>query len=433
MKNRKTKTLRIVLAVLLIVSTLMIAVACGEKAPDPTPTPSAAATPTPTAANTPDETTDPAASADPAQALLDAAEETKEGFLAMIADPGAVTIVELEALVLARGLYEADPDRLDIPWDCPAYEAYSEILNNDEYVLPEYEERQALVMKLLTHPSALVRSYCIGQMGSMFGRSDEHINAVAELLTTDKDPVVIKAALYTFMNDLATNETLGKLALEEYAVSDDARIRAAVAYSLGSSWNKSLEGAVEAIIVLLGDSDQSVRNSAASGAGSNADERLIEPLVAILNNPDDTDTHGKSLSAIIDMWYDYPFHENFSEAAYNATLDYLRKTPRNNDMPTWTGVGDMKYFSTSNFGAWKEKATYFKPDELCAILIEIALDPDAHSFARMNAVEVVAVHGTEANLNTIKAALDTIAEPTTGDTRAIEAVDKALAELTAVE
>ena len=405
----------------------------GSKPPEPTPTgsepTSETATPTMTVEPTEEPVVEVTPDADPAQTLLDAAELTTEGLLAMVADKDAVTIVEWEAVILSRAKFEIDQETLWLPGNCPAVEAYYELNKyNGDYTAPSLEEQRALEMKFLTHPEAIIRAFSISQMQNALGVSDEHSGAVVELLQTDKDPIVIKAALSTFQNELAANAEFGKLAFE-YAKSDDARIRAAVAYAFGSPWNKGLEGGVEAIIELLADSEQIVRSSAARGSAGLDDDRLIEPLVAILNNDEDASTHGDAIYAIVSMWYDFPLHDNYSEAAYDATLAYYKKTPRTVDIPTWYGLSGLKQVSEDKLEVWKETATFFKPADLCSVLAEIAKDTEATFLIRKTCVEVISVHGTEENLESLKNTLSSLAEISRDDQRVIDEIDKALENL----
>ena len=440
MKTRRSRIMLLALSVILLTGILMLS-ACGGESTPPETSPADTENKTTSEIESTEEpveteaivseepvveeTPDP----NPVQTLLDSAELTIEGLLAMIADKDAVTIVEYEALILARTKFEIDEETLEFPYECPAIKAYVELIKYDsEYTLPSYEEQQALIMKLLTHSDAKVRAYSIAQMQSMWGTTDEHQNAVVELLQTDKDPMVIKAALRSFQNELASNTGFGELAFE-YVVSDDARVRAAVAGALGSTWNKNLEGGIEALIELLGDSDQIVRAAAARNCGRLGDDRLIEPIVAILSNADDTDTHYDAFNTLVNMWYYYPAHDTYSEAAYNATLAYLKTTPRSTATPNWGGISSMKQISEEKFEAWKEVATFFKPADLCKALADIATDTDCSHMIRSTSLAVIAVHGTRANLESIRNTISASGEGIRDEERLVGEIDKLLEKM----
>ena len=409
MKLKKTVSVSVALCVILLM-TLLSACAGGEAPAQSTTaagtSTTAAATiaaPTATAAATTALPTEPASNGELAQALLDAADwTTEEGIVAMVADANTVTIVEAEAIILSRLKYEYDQEKLEYAYDCPAWAAWSTVLGlSSEYELPAYEEFDELYARLLEHPEGAIRAYAIGQMSNMLGTSVEQQESVVALLKGEKEPIVIKAAMRTFGNDLASNAELGKLAFE-YAKNSDPRIRSAVASALASTWNAELEGVVDVLIELLGDDDQTVRDMTARTVGSNGDERFVEPLAAILNNEEDVATHYSALNSLINMWYDYPAHKKTSEAAYNATMAYLKTTPRTKQIPEPNGFSGIKQQSASNFDAWKEAATYFKPVELCKVLADIAIDPDVTFLGRKSAVAVIETHGTKENLEAIK-------------------------------
>ena len=103
----------------------------------------------------------------------------------------------------------------------------------------------------------------------------------------------------------------------------------------------------------------------------------------MLNDDAAFDCHGDAVDSLVDLWFDFPFHENTSEAAYKATMDYLKKSSDNENIPYWTAVIS---FNTkgSEFDSWQEKATYFDVKEVVQVMTNIFKNEKrSHSQARL--------------------------------------------------
>ena len=285
-------------------------------------------------------------------------------------------------------------------------EAIQKLRDNDAQ-LPSPEE---YVEPLLKSEAPQVRGYAISNVGSLFGVSDEHIAAAKEMLKTEQDPYVLRCAVKALANEGGSDPDIGQFLLD-MAKNENVCVRQQVASALGSSWNKDLEGAVEAEIALMNDSDTFVRKAAYRYAGGLEDERIIEPIVEMLNNEADADLHGDGVESLVSLWYDYPFHENTSEAAYRATMDYLKTAPRTENTPAWTAVSSFSYKSNSSFDAWREKATYFNPDEIAEIMTELVQDTNVNWMARTAAVKTMAAHCSREDFD----ALGSVVEGLTDD------------------
>lgn len=265
--------------------------------------------------------------------------------------------------------------------------AISKLVDNDA-VLPEPEE---YVETLLKSDSPQVRGYALSKTGSVFGVSDDNVKAIKELLKTETEPYVLCCAVQALANEGGSDADVGKFLLD-MAKNENKYVREQAAYALGNSWNKELDGAVDAMIELMNDSDDDVRNAAYGYAGKLADEKIIEPIVNMLKNPDEAKFHANGIASLVTLWYDYPFHENTSEAAYKATMDYLKTTPATDDVPTWTAVTSFQSIAEDNFDAWKAKAKYYDPDEIAKVMTNLVKNPDVNWLGRTGAVRVVASH-----------------------------------------
>lgn len=330
---------------------------------------------------------------------LDYANMTADDLLKDIKDQQNVTLDEFVALASTYS-YVTITDDLELEENITT-EAIKKLKENDAK-LPSSSE---YVEPLLKSEAPQVRGYAISNVGSLLGVSDGHISAAKEMLKNEKDPYVICCAVRALANEGGKDADIGAFLLNS-AKNENSKVRKQAAMAIGSSWNKSLDGAVDAMITLMGDSDKDVRSKAYGYAGGLGDEKIIEPIVTMLNNPEDAELHGNGIDSLNKLWYDFPFHENTSEAAYRATMDYFKKTPRTKDVPSWTAVGSLKNKNDSNYEEWRAKATYFNADEFAQIMTDIIKDTNANGFARSGAVENIATHCSKETFDSLAPVID---------------------------
>ena len=261
-------------------------------------------------------------------------------------------------------------------------------LKENKAKLPAAKE---FVEPLLKSAAPQVRGYAFSNIATFFGASDSHKAAAKEILKTEKEPYVIKCAVKALGNEGGKDAEIGKFLLDA-AKNENAVVRRQAAVALGSTWNKTLNGAVDAEIELMKDSDKEVRKAAYEYAGLLGDDRVVAPISEMLKNEADADLHSSGVKGLVWLWYDYPSHENTSEAAYRATIDYLKTTPGSDKVPAWAAVTSFTNKSEKNYAAWKEKATYFNTDELYEVMLGIAKNENLSRLARGYACKPVAAH-----------------------------------------
>lgn len=329
----------------------------------------------------------------------DYANMTVDDLLKDIKDPQNVTLDEFVALVSTLSNVEITED-LELEENI-TIEAINK-LSDDGAEFPPVEE---YVEPLLKNEAPQVRGYAISCINSLTGVSDANIAAAKEMLKNEKDPYVICCAVKALANEGGSDAEIGQFLLDA-AKNENSKIRKQAALALGSSWNKDLDGAVDAMITLMNDSDKDVRSMAYEYAGKLADERIIEPIVAMLKDPSLAEFHGNGVKSLVTMWYDYPFHENTSEAAYKATMDYLRTTPVTDKVPDWIAVGSFYSKADSSYDEWRAKATYFDPNEIAEVMTNILKNPDANWNARSAAIKTMAAHCSKETFNALKPVVD---------------------------
>lgn len=264
-------------------------------------------------------------------------------------------------------------------------------LKDNKAALPSAKE---FVEPLLKSESPQVRGYAFSNISTFFGASDSHKAAAKEILKTEKEPYVIKCAVRALGNEGGKDAEIGKFLLDA-AKNENAVVRRQAAVALGSTWNKTLDGAVDAEINLMKDSDNEVRKAAYEYAGHLGDDRVVAPISEMLKNEADADLHSSGVRGLVWLWYDYPSHENTSEAAYRATIDYFKTTPGSDKVPTWAAVTSFTSKSSQNYAAWREKATYFNTDELYEVMLGLVKNENLGRMTRGYACKPVAAHCTK--------------------------------------
>ena len=264
-------------------------------------------------------------------------------------------------------------------------------LKENKAKLPAAKE---FVEPLLKSDAPQVRGYAFSNIATFFGASDSHKAAAKEILKTEKEPYVIKCAVRALGNEGGKDAEIGKFLLDA-AKNENAVVRRQAAVALGSTWNKTLDGAVDAEIELMKDSDKEVRKAAYEYAGLLGDDRVVAPISEMLKNEADADLHSSGVRGLVWLWYDYPSHENTSEAAYRATIDYFKTTPGSDKVPAWAAVTSFTNKSEKNYAAWKEKATYFNTDELYEVMLGLVKNENLGRMTRGYACKPVAAHCTK--------------------------------------
>ena len=279
-------------------------------------------------------------------------------------------------------------------------------LKENKAKLPAAKE---FVEPLLKSDAPQVRGYAFSNIATFFGASDSHKASAKEILKTEKEPYVIKCAVKALGNEGGKDAEIGKFLLDA-AKNENAVVRRQAAVALGSTWNKTLDGAVDAEIELMKDSDNDVRKAAYEYAGLLGDDRVVAPISEMLKNEADADLHSSGVKGLVWLWYDYPSHENTSEAAYRATMDYFKTTPGSDKVPAWAAVTSFTNKSEKNYDAWKEKATYFNTDELYEVMLGLVKNENLGRMTRGYACKPVAVHCTRAQFDALGTVINALTD-----------------------
>ena len=349
-----------------------------------------------------------------AQKKLDGVEFTEEGLAKLFAAPDAMIPVEYEALILSFSkcdMKDGKPDAKCIAHKgVPKHKKAHKMDGKDVY---------AVHKKMLRHKHPAVRGYAYDAFENL--EDEAMIKEIVGHMKADKDVYALGKGIQGMKNSLKHSKDLADF-VKGSAKHENKEIRKAAAAAFGSRWNKDVEGMTDGLRTLLADDDIDVVKTACQMAGTLGNDTLVPDMVKVL----DTDAQAACAKGLIQLWYNYPAMDTNSEAAYKASLDYLKKAPRTDKMPDWQAISTLKQVSKTKMDDWKTKSPYFKAEELVAAMAEIAKDGAASKLARTNAIEIIATHGTKADLESMK---DAIATDTSKDAKAVqEKLDKAIAD-----
>lgn len=244
--------------------------------------------------------------------------------------------------------------------------------------------------RLVTSEYPQVRGVGYGSVSGFFGASDKNVDTLVKALESETDEYCLFKAVDGLSNEMAKDPKVAEF-IFKMAEHPNPLIRKRTAIAIGNTWSIGVEGTVDKIIELMHDEDIEVRKNAVEYAGKLHDDAVVEPIVEILNDPAQAKVHGSAIRGLAYMWLDFPFHKETSEAAYRATMDYYSKTPRNQDVPAWDGIGAFDTVSEKALtdNDWYSKATYFDPDEFSSIMADVIADPDVNWLARGCAMKAV--------------------------------------------
>lgn len=332
-----------------------------------------------------------------AKAGYDCAPVTVESLVALSKDGKVVSEDEMYQILEAYQCCTVKEKDLTIDGKCPAKQAEAQ-LKKDKKQIPK---TKALGEKLAAHPNNVVRGYLAGNYKLYMGGKPDDIKQAMKIFADEKDPFVIKSLLHNLSSDGGSVPELGQFMIAQ-SKSENPVVRMQAAMDLASPHSKGVEGAVDRCIELLDDPDKGIASRVCSDIGRLGDEKVVEPIVKILSDESKNNIHGGCINGLAWLWLDYPNHANTSEAAYKATLDYLKTTPRTKDIPSWVAFQAFVPLNEDKIGDWKTRATYYKAPEFVSVLVDVVKDPNANWMARSNALKAIAAHGTKADLTALQ-------------------------------
>ena len=319
----------------------------------------------------------------------------------LIKDKTAPTVEEYTALIETIELAELD-ERFNFA-DNATNDALVQ-LNSDVATLPNILDCANAV---IANDSAKVRAYYYSRLGNVFfDDTTAYYAPIKAKVISETEPIAIAYAFRYLASNFRSDAEFCDFVL---ANKDNENFMVRKWFSSAVIYLQPADKTpfVDAVIELLGDEDADVVTEAALNCGTLEDDRLVEPLAKILKDENLADAHDDALTSLIRMWYDYPAYDNYSEAAYKATMDYLKGDYASADLPSWLGLSKMANKGTK-FDAWAAEATYVNNDEIVEAAKNIFEDEAKARLVRTQCISIIGVFGDKADLEALQATIDKV-------------------------
>ena len=259
--------------------------------------------------------------------------------------------------------------------------------------LPPQATVHEVYTKLLYHESPAIRGTVLRLFEDTICQNPTARQQAAKLIEKEENPFVRSQGYIALSSCMSDYPAIGPRLLKDSEDSNPAMRRAA-AIGLAKT-GKNIPGAKDAIIRLLSDSDHNAKQAACHFAGWMQDESLIPHLTKYLMDPAQESLHFACMNSLFKMWYDYPNHQNTSEAAFNATLEYYRTIPQQLKESPWGIIELPKWINSDTIEQWRARANYFKGEKLAEfvkVMSDIALNEKMDYASRLSAITVISRH-----------------------------------------
>ncbi|MBR5346724.1 MAG: HEAT repeat domain-containing protein [Deltaproteobacteria bacterium] len=330
----------------------------------------------------------------------------------LVKNPAAMTQDEYEAVLDTLSCCDIDQTKLAFAGKCATNEALG-LLKKEKAKIPSINP---LVPKLIKNSAPQVRARAYEELSGLFGSSSQDVALAKEAIASETDPYALKMLIWKGVHNLGNRVPEVGTFLLKMAQHEHPQVRWAAAVALGNTWSDKVPGATDAIITLIGDPDEKVRKMACKEAGKLGDEKIIAPITDVLNDDAKANMHSECMQGLTTLWLDFPFHKRYSEAAYKAAMDYYKKTPRTDKIPAWSSIKLAGEYAKpvgnkDAFADWKNQASYYKPDELIAIMTDIVKDPQANWMGRNAALTVIGKAGGKEALDKLAPEVEALNDP----------------------
>lgn len=244
------------------------------------------------------------------------------------------------------------------------------------------------------------------------GTWDEASLALAKERTEKETVYYVLGYMLDALSNEAKDPVISDFILRMSAHEDDI-VRATSAHALAYLPDDRMDEAVDGILKLMADPNQEVRIKACIYA-DDFDERVLPGLRTILMDREDHACHNTALSSLKNFWFG-SFGKAGSPDAYALTLEYLKQTPRDQNVPNWLGISKLPVGVAPYLENWKSEADFFDSADFIDTMLAIAEDPDASGHSRSAAVETAAAFASDAELDGIRARVQAVTDDAAAD------------------
>ena len=319
----------------------------------------------------------------------------------LIKDKTAPTVEEYTALIETIELAELD-ERFNFA-DNATNDALVQ-LNSDGATLPNILDCANAV---IANDSAKVRAYYYSRLGNaFFDDTTAYYAPIKAKVISETEPIAIAYAFRYLASNFRSDAEFCDFVL---ANKDNENFMVRKWFSSAVTFLQPADKTpfIDAMLELLSDENIDFVTEAALDCGALDDDRFVEPLAKILKDENLADVHDDAMASLVEMWYNYPAHDNYSEAAYKATMDYLKGEYASADLPHWMGLSKMAN-KGSKFDAWAAEATYVNNDEIVEAVKNIFEDETKARLVRTQCISIIGVFGDKADLEALQATIDKV-------------------------
>lgn len=304
-----------------------------------------------------------------------------------------MTARDLEALFLYLSDARIDAEKLEIVDEGGKREACIFMQMRE---IPE-NEALSVLRKMIEHASPAVRGYAFYRYFNHYGSKlclDEQARDTAVAVIKSEDDVYVRSMGLIALGDcLNQYPELIQMAVEDASHALPSRRIAAI--KALAPMGKDIPGTVSIFMKLLADSDREVRQTAAHYIGLLESDEVIPALLKLALDPLQRDLHYAVLNSLYTMWYDYPHHKRTSEAAFRATIEYVKTMPGKVAGSIGMNIEAPRFVNALTFESWRKRATYFSGnllDSYMRALMDIVLNERLDYSTRLSGMDVIKKH-----------------------------------------
>ena len=321
-----------------------------------------------------------------------------EEIKSLIKNPPKVSAQEYEAILETYSCCSFDEGRTENAQtfkaniDCAAETAMEE-LKKEKVQFPSGGFN---VQKVFKNPSPVVRAkaYTLAALYGNGGSLNSDLAIVKEAFENEKDAYALKMLVnwgIFHLGSKAPNE-IGAI-LVKLANHPDEELRYAVIKNLASEKYLKVPQAVETVAALVKGKDAKFAKEACSGLARFKDESVLNYLTEVLKDRNKHNLHGSCMYGVARLWIDKPY----SGQAYKFYMDYMQQKPRNSKIPNQLTIAPLTHIKKSDLDKLANQS-YFKADEVVALMTEIVQDADVDTSTRNYAVNSIAAISGKAGL-----------------------------------
>ncbi|GEM_PF-6935534 len=346
-----------------------------------------------------------------ARKLIDGVELTRDGLNSILKEDGKMSPIEYEAILLARTRCKYNETEKAYDKECPV----DEVEDLGGFVRRRTigdEARHEVLSRLSKHPDRGARSAAIAQLLEFASNTKEDkreplVTEALGYLKNEKDPIVLASALNKagFSNSVRSFRDWRRTMME-HPESIVRRNTVTPIFNFIDD-NDEKQATLKLFYKLLDDSDNDTASYACSNIGSAYDTAAVKVISDhIMGSEDRLDK--ECFRALVDMWGAFVLSDENKEAAkaaYDATINYLKITPRNDKKPNAFALDLSMLPNREKLEEFKSERPFVNVQDFIAPLTDIVNDKDVSWFAKASAVKTLGNYGGVDALKAVESAV----------------------------